>query len=427
MALDAAGRFLGWLLLAGYAALTALWVPRYFRSALAPLAGEPTLDEAPAPGRRVLLWTLTAFIASRLLVALVCAAACLVESGGLAGFWPNLWARLFPWDARHYVNIIENGYVAVGDDRLLIVFFPLYPMVCRCLSFMTGMPAVPAALAVSNLALLGCGGAVWRLAEADGGETLGRRAMLMLMFSPMTYFFSIAYSESLFLLVTLLAVLMARRRRFGWALAFGAMASGARLLGMATAIPIYWELLRAARERRGENAARQDLIRDGLLCALKTLPVSLGFLCYLCINHSLFGNPTQFLVFQREHWFQRFGSLANTFRYCLANAVEYDDHLYQLGVWRPQVLLLIALPLLILWRGRRERPGDVAYALVYHYVAFAPTWLLSGPRYAACNYALYPLLARIPRSRRGFAALLAGEGAALAYMTVVGLWLGKVY
>ena len=82
---------------------------------------------------------------------------------------------------------------------------------------------------------------------------------------------------------------------------------------------------------------------------------------------------------------------------------------------------------MVLWRRRRERPGDVACALVYHYVAFQPTWLLSGPRYAACCYALYPLLARLPGSRKGFAALLAAECALLCYMTYLGLWCVKVY
>jgi hypothetical protein len=157
------------------------------------------------------------------------------------------------------------------------------------------------------------------------------------------------------------------------------------------------------------------------------LPVSLGFLGYLSLNWHLFGNATQFMVFQREHWYQEFGHLGNTFQYCLYNSVDYDDFLYQLGVWRPQVLLLVAVPLLVWWRRKRSRPGDVAYTLVYHYVSFAPTWLLSGPRYASCNYALYPMLAGIPKRRRGFILMLALECAALAYMTWIGLWMGKVY
>ncbi|MBQ9039849.1 MAG: hypothetical protein IJ119_10265 [Clostridia bacterium] len=434
MDLDTIGRWLGWVVMAGYVVLTATEVPRYFISALKPA---PAIDapaarrlEGLASRRRLMGEVLVAFALSRLLVVLVCAVGYWITEKSLSGFFPALWENLFPWDARHYLDIIDSGYVAEGEARLFIVFFPFYPMLGRCLTLMTGISSTAAGLIVSNAALVGCGAAMYRLAEIDGGPTLGRRAMLLLMFCPMTYFFSITYSESAFLLVTLLAVLFARRRRFFLAVLFGALASGARLLGMATAIPIFWELLRDCREKRGDTetpVTPGEYARWILVSALKVLPVSLGFLGYLSLNWHLFGNATQFMVFQREHWYQEFGHLGNTFQYCLYNSVIYDDPFYQLGVWRPQLLLLVAVPLLVLLRRKRARPGDVAYTLVYHYVSFAPTWLLSGPRYAACNYALYPMLADIPKRRRGFAVMLAAECALLAYMTWIGLWLGKVY
>ena len=428
MDMAALGKWLGWLLMAGYIALTAMELPRFFTSALGPATEAIPTVQAPASRRRLLGEVLAAFLISRLLVALVCAVGFWIQQKTLSGFFDALWNNLFPWDAWHYIDIIENGYVASGEAQLFIVFFPFYPMVCRCLTLMTGIPATTAALLVSNAALVGCGAVMYRLAEMDGGPILGRRAMLLLMFCPMTYFFSISYSESTFLLVTLLTVWFARRRRFGLAVLFGALASGARLLGMTTAIPIFWELLRDCRERHGEAAVTPgEYARWIAVSVLKVLPVSLGFLGYLSLNWHLFGNATQFMVFQREHWFQEFGHLGRTFQYCLYNSVFYDDYLYQLGVWRPQVLLLIAVPLLVLWRRKRQRPGNVAYTLVYHYVSFAPTWLLSGPRYAACNYALYPMLAGIPKRRRGFAVMLALECVLLAYMTWIGLWLGKVY
>ena len=430
MDLDALGKWLGWLLMAGYIVLTAMELPRFFTSALGPATEAIPTVQAPASRRRLLGEVLAAFLISRLLVALVCAVGFWIQQKTLSGFFGALWENLFPWDAYHYIDIIQNGYVATDEARLFIVFFPFYPMVCRCLTLMTGISATAAALIVSNAALVGCGAAMYRLCELDGGVALGRRAMLLMMFCPMTYFFSISYSESTFLLAVLLAVLLARKRRFFPAVLCGALASGARLLGMATAIPIFWELLRDCRDRRGESegpVTPGEYARWIAVSVLKVLPVSLGFLGYLSLNWHLFGNATQFMVFQRDHWYQEFGHLGNTFQYCLYNSVIYDDHLYQLGVWRPQLLLLLAVPLLVLWRRRKARPGDTAYALVYQYVSFAPTWLLSGPRYAACNYALYPMLAGIPKRRRGFAVMLAAECALLAYMTWIGLWLGKVY
>lgn len=430
MDLDALGKWLGWLLMAGYIVLTAMELPRFFTSALGPAAEALPTVEAPAPRRRLLGEVLAAFLISRLLVLLVCAVGCWIQQKTLSGFFGTLWNNLFPWDAWHYIDIIENGYVTTGEAQLFIVFFPFYPMICRCLTLMTGIPATTAALVVSNAALVGCGAVMYRLAEIDGGPTLGRRAMLLLMLCPMTYFYSISYTESTFLLMTLLAVLFARRRRFGLAVLFGALASSARLIGLATAIPIFWEMLRDCRERRGDAqtpVTAGEYARWIAVSVLKVLPVSLGFLGYLSLNWHLFGNATQFMVFQREHWNNGFGHLGNTFQYCLYNSVYYDDYLYQLGIWRPQVLLLLVIPLLVLWRRKRQRSGDMAYVLVYHYISFSQVWLISGARYASGNYALYPMLAGIPKRRWGFTIMLAVEIGLLAFMTWVGLWNGKVY
>lgn len=432
MNIDAVGLWLGWLLTAGFAALVLLELVRYFRTALAEPAEpvEPIIVPERTPWRRMLGWVLIAFVASRLLVAAACAAGCLIQNHTLEGFFETIARKLRPWDADHYLGIIENWYVTEGDPRLHIVFLPFFPALCRALRGLSGMSAFAAAEIVSNAALIGCGAAMYRLAELDGGEALARRAVLLMMFCPLTYFYSVPYTESVFLLTTLLAVLCARKRRFALAVLFGALAANTRIVGMAVAIPIYWELLRADREATGEKGveeSRSAVARRLVLSALKVLPVSAGLLLYMYGNWRLHGNPTQFMVFQREHWSQNFGTMANTFRYCLANLVGYEDHLYQAGVWAPQVLLMIAVPALIAWRRRRERPADVAYLLVFHYVCFAPTWLLSGARYLSAAYCLYPMLARITKGRKGFIALMAGQCALLIAMGIIGLWYGKVY
>ena len=120
------------------------------------------------------------------------------------------------------------------------------------------------------------------------------------------------------------------------------------------------------------------------------------------------------------------GTLAWSFRVSFVNLLTYEKVLYRMGVWGPQTVLLVGVPLLIAVRRRQERPSDMAYALIYHYVSYMPTWLLSGTRYTSAMYPLYLTLARMPRSRKGFAGLFLLECALLAYMTVVGLWFGHV-
>lgn len=63
--------------------------------------------------------------------------------------WFEIWNR---WDAPHYLQLAEQGYKATGEDRLLLVFYPLYPWVIRRFAFVFGGSYVWSAFFVSGVA-----------------------------------------------------------------------------------------------------------------------------------------------------------------------------------------------------------------------------------------------------------------------------------
>ena len=71
-------------------------------------------------------------------------------SFSLQGFSDMFWQRLTePGDATRYLDIAQNGYVTEGENKINLVFYPLYPLLTRAESFLTG--SLPAAgLAVSQ-------------------------------------------------------------------------------------------------------------------------------------------------------------------------------------------------------------------------------------------------------------------------------------
>lgn len=421
--------------MAFFCAMVLVQLIRYFRTAteLNVIAGKqlwPGERKTEPLGRRFWLELAAAFVLSRAFVLAVCSlfAAC---TGGLEGFWENFWGWYWcRWDGDHYIGLIRNWYVTEGDARLHLVFFPLYPLIGRGLHLL-GMSAEAAAMVVSNVSLFGCGAALGALTAMTWGVKNARRAVWLLMFCPLTFFFSMPYTESLFLLVTLLSVLMARKKRYGWAVFFGALAANARMVGMTAAIPIFWEMLHDAWQayaaKKGDGARRRDaeFLRRACVCALRVLPVLLGFAAYLWLNYSLHGNPFQFLIYQKSNWSQEMGSLAGTIQYTLTNAISYHSWEYQYGVWIPQIVTIFAAIVLMAMQWRRQHPGDAAYALVYFYLSVSPTWLLSGTRYTAAMYALYPLLIGLLPGRK-FWFGMAVELILLSYMAIMGVNIGYV-
>jgi len=319
-----------------------------------------------------------------------------VNSGCLESYLSNpsyFWTR---WDGDHYVGLIENWYVNEGDPRLHIVFFPLYPAIARLLHLATGLSSLACAYIVSNLAFLGCGCGIYRLTEVTYGRRVALKAMWFMYLSPLTLFCSITYTESVFMLTTILAVYFARRRWFAAAVVMGALSANSRMVGMATAIPIFYELLASTNEKTVKKYA---------MCVLKVLPVALGLIAYLALNWHVTGDPFRFMEYQSSHWSQNFGSLYNTLTYTIENSYDFHVESYISGVWRPQLIAILAALVLFSLMVRRAHPGDMGYSLVYYYCSVAPTWLLSGPRYLTAMYASYPFIARLFRETGAFIAI----------------------
>lgn len=373
-----------------------------------------TRKKMPADLKRVLAWVFGLFFLSRAVIWLTGFFG-YAAKGSLQEYLSdplNPWLR---WDANHYVGLARNWYVNEGDARLHIVFFPLYPLVVRALDPLTGMRTEWTCLIVSNACALAAGYVLYRMTEAEAGRTAARRAVRFLFFTPTSLFFSIPYSESLFLLLTLLSVWMARRRCFARAVLFGALAAGSRMLGLLTAIPVFYEGILDARERAGGD--RGELLRVAGRRFGQSCVISAGFLAYLALNAQVIGSAFTFLRYQKEHWSQSFGSLYNTLRYTLVNAHSYGDAALQWGTWIPQAVSIVIVLVLLALTWRALSPGDGAYALVYLYIASAPTWLLSGTRYLGAMYALYPMLTLVTRRRAADRVLMGLSALLMVYIT----------
>jgi hypothetical protein len=194
------------------------------------------------------------------------------------------------WDSAWFLTIAHSGY----DDGNRTAFFPLYPLLIKVGGALCGSPLI-AAVAISCAAFLVGLAALHRLATIEIGEDAARWTVLSLALFPGALWFSAAYSESLFLMVSVGAVLAARQRRWVVAGVLGALAAATRSAGVVLLVPLALLWLDAW---RGREARLTDLMW------LVLVPAGLAAFCgYLALT----GHPADAPFSAQDTWHRTLG------------------------------------------------------------------------------------------------------------------------
>jgi hypothetical protein len=167
------------------------------------------------------------------------------------------------WDAVWYVAVAQHGY----DGGASSAFFPLYPLLMRVGGALVASTLLAGAL-LSFAAFVAALALLHRLAVLELGERAAGAAVALTAVFPMSFFFSAAYSEALFLALSLGAVLAAREGRWAWAGVAGALAATTRSAGVIVLVPLAVLYLYGPRAD-GPGALRGGRVsRDALWLAL---------------------------------------------------------------------------------------------------------------------------------------------------------------
>ena len=135
--------------------------------------------------------------------------------------WLEMWAR---WDSGFYLEIAKYGYTYNPTEQTSAAFFPLYPLLIKLLSFMTTDPVL-AGFIVSNTCFYIALIILYKLTLMDFSKVVANRTLIYLALFPTSFFFSAVYTESIFLMLILLAVYAGRKQRWELAGIAGLLAS----------------------------------------------------------------------------------------------------------------------------------------------------------------------------------------------------------
>jgi hypothetical protein len=147
--------------------------------------------------------------------------------------WPL--QLLGAWDGVWYGRVAAHGYLLIPGRQSDPAFFPLFPILMRALHA-AGLPLPLAGALLSNAAFLVAVPAFHRLGRRLLPEPVALRGAVFLAIAPMGYVFSMAYPESLLLLLGVLALLAALDDRWLLAAVLAGLAALARPEGALLAV-----------------------------------------------------------------------------------------------------------------------------------------------------------------------------------------------
>ena len=248
---------------------------------------------------------LLAFVATRLLICALAVGAFSIFQPGEAKVLPSAlpWNLFFRWDAVWYARIVQLGYDYAADTRSSVNFFPLFPLLLGAVRRVTGWGTPFAGFAIANTALLGAGICLRRVALLDFSGRIPERAVWLLFLCPATFFHSAGYPESLFILLSLGAILFARKGRWPASGAAGALLTASHGNALLIMLPLGWEAFVQSRANRpNESSARRFLRSFGWLALVPLGLVSFAAYLYVRFGDALAFAHSQSAFYRQFDW-----------------------------------------------------------------------------------------------------------------------------
>ncbi len=315
------------------------------------------------------------------------------------------------WDAKSYLTLATHGYSATGENAVLIVFFPLYPLLLRLVSVFLISPVVSGVVLTATASAIGHV-LFFRLSQIFGYSPQASWKSLVLFFcSPIAVYFTLIYSEGVFLCFTMCFLYFLYQKKFGLAVVFGFLATLTRLTGVILVVPYVFYFLRVRPTAFWQNLSKGFLI-------------PFGFSCYLILNWFYFGQPFHYQQVLREHWFKFAQNPLST----------YVDHIQSIFHLVPteltyhfDVYFTLFFPLLVALYCLRVKEKKLPVELIIWSVAqwlviTAQSFWLSNTRYIGLIISVYFMLCELTDKRNFLYGLILGGSTVLAVYGIYLFW-----
>ena len=301
-----------------------------------------------------------------------------------------VWAH---FDASYYLGIADHGYSAGPGEEW--AFYPLYPAVVRLLGYLGGgghAAHVVAGLVVANLASLIAAVLLHQLVRADWGLGVARRACVYFAVTPLGFYLSAVYPESLFVMLAVATLLLTRQHRWVAAGVVAALAAATRPPGVMLAVVLVAELVVVVVAARRTGAA-VPLLRP--LVGIVLAPM--GLVAFIAYGWIRTGDPLVTFHVNADRWQRELDWPWVAIDHAIRDATWGDPRNYLFG---PLDLTVVAVCLVALGvMVRRFPPTYTVFTTALLALVVCSGHLQSVGRQSLPIVTVLVLLATLTRSR----------------------------
>lgn len=306
------------------------------------------------------------------------------------------WGR---WDTRHYLSLASEGYTTIAEAQNLLVFFPFYPLLICFITQVTTLDSFTSGLLISWTTFGLAGIFIYKMVRLDFDHQTAVRTLKYLAIFPVSFFFGMVYTESLFLLIVAACFFALRKQSVWWAVLLLFLASLTRLQGVLLIVPALVELghdwYHSADRHRWTT--RKRVLGRSIVYLLAS---AVGIGTYLILNQAVAGNWIEFITIQRENWHATFTFIIPAVVSQAALIGTETNLAMTLGTWLPQTtLFFVSLALIAVGYLKKIRLSYLAHWLLHLVISFSSSWLLSGVRFMLPIFSLYLVLALLTKNR----------------------------
>lgn len=278
------------------------------------------------------------------------------------------------WDSPHYLDIARDGYVTTGTESLWIVFYPLYPLLIKIFGTLFQNLEITSVI-LSILFSFAASIALFELTLLDFSKKVALKAVWFLSIFPTAYFMQSAYTESLFLFLTILSIYLFRMEKFISSGIAAAFSSATRVNGIFLGPLFVIEII--------ENLKRKKWYRA--FFALLLSPI--GLFTYLSINVYLYNDPFYFTKPLESNWYKKFAPPWEGLYGMYQTFPPVTDYLYP--AYFLEAASLIGAFLISIFVYFKVRKSYAFYMWFNLFLFVSTSFIVSTPRYVLSLFPIF--------------------------------------